>query len=46
MRLLWALYIPDDQCQNYLTEEVLVPRQDDLTETVKLILAEPEIPFF
>jgi len=41
-----ALYIPDDQCQNYLTEEVLVPRQDDLTETVKLILAEPEIPFF
>ena len=41
-----ALYIPDDQCQTYLTEEVLVPRQNDLAETIALILAEQEIPFF
>lgn len=41
-----ALYIPDDQCQNYLTEEIFVPRQNDLSETVERILAEQEIPFF
>jgi hypothetical protein len=41
-----SLYVPDDECLNYLTEEVFVSRQDDLTETVELILAEQEIPFF
>jgi hypothetical protein len=41
-----SLYVPDDECLNYLTEEVLVPRQNDLTETLELILATQEIPFF
>jgi hypothetical protein len=41
-----ALHTPDEQCLTYVTEEVLVPRQNDLTETVELILAEQDIPFF
>ena len=41
-----VLYVPDDQCQSYVTEEILVSRQNDLIETIELILAEQEIPSF
>ncbi len=40
-----ALYVPDDQCQAYITEEILVSQQNDLAQTVELILAEQKIPF-
>jgi hypothetical protein len=39
-----AVYVPDDQCLGYVTEEVLVSRQDDLAQTVELILAKGTIP--
>jgi len=41
-----ALYKPDAQCEAYITEDAWVARQDAMAETVKLILAEQDIPFF
>lgn len=41
-----ALYRPDDQCLSYSSENVLMPRQNALAETVEFILAEQDIPLF
>jgi hypothetical protein len=41
-----ALYKPDAQCEAYIPEDVWVARQDAMAETVQLILAEQDIPFF